>query len=209
VNKAYNELRREERLAEIDRKIADFKQHSDPPGFVDIYNTTKKYNIIYADPPWDYFSDGKFSARLHYRTMTIDEICSLPVKNITAENCALFLWVTFPLLPETFKVIDAWGFKYITCAWCWVKLHPCGIPCTGLGSWTKANAELCLIATKGKVERLDNTISQVIQTVREEHSKKPDQVRELIVRLIGDLPKIELFSRRSVPDWDCWGNETI
>jgi len=209
VERAYSQLRREEKLQEVELSVQEFKQRAAPSGFIDIYSTVNKYGIIYADPCWQYFGSGNKSADLHYKTMPINDICALPVKNIAADNCILFLWVTYPLLKDCFEVIEAWGFKYVTAGFCWVKLNPCGTPFFGLGSWTRANSELCLIATKGSVMRIDNTITQLLQSVREEHSKKPDAVRDLIVRLVGELPRIELFARQSAEGWDFFGNQLL
>ena len=123
---------------------------------INIYNTDKKYNIIYADPAWQYWETGMHNQSNHYKTMTLEEICNLPIKNIADENCILFLWVTFPILQDCFKVIESWGFKYSTCGFNWVKRNKkADSYFFGLGSWTRANSELCLIATKGKIERLD------------------------------------------------------
>lgn len=177
-------------------------------GIVDIYHTNKKYNIIYADPPWRYWEGGDKNQSKHYLTMPIEDICKIPVSNIADENCVLFLWVTYPILPDVFRVIESWGFDYSTCGFCWVKRNKqADSPFFGCGAWTRANSELCLIATKGSVMRLDATISQVIESPIEEHSKKPDIVRELITKLVGELPRIELFSRQQVDGWDVWGNE--
>lgn len=167
-----------------------------------------KYSIIYADPPWRYFEDGDKNQSKHYRTMAIEDIINLPIQDISDDNCILFLWVTFPMLQESFKVIESWGFEYSTCGFTWVKLNKKnGKPFFGLGSWTRSNAELCLIATKGSIKRLDASISQVIMTPIEEHSKKPDIIREKIVQLVGDLPRVELFARNKTEGWDVWGNE--
>src|SRR3990167_3815073 len=156
-----------------------------------------KYQIIYADPPWSYYRGGYKNQSQHYDTMSIEEICALPVKDLSADNCILFLWVTFPILPEVFKVIEAWGFTYSTVGFTWVKAtkDKKGF-FFGLGNWTRSNAELCLIATKGSIERKDASISQIIYTPIEEHSKKPDIVKEKIVKLVGELPRIELFARQ-------------
>ena len=206
INQAYMALRKEEKLERVEQRIIENSKK--PTGYIDIYNTDKKFNIIYADPPWLYWQDGNFNARLHYRCMTIQEICELPVKDITADDCILFLWVTHPMLEECFKVIKAWGFRYSTCGFAWVKKNKVqDTNVIGLGKWTRANTELCLIAVKGTILRLDNTISQLIETPREEHSKKPAITRELITRLVGELPRIELFSRQVVEGWNCWGNE--
>lgn len=140
--------------------------------------------------------------------MNIDDICNLPVKNIASENCVLFLWVTFPTLLDSFKVIEAWGFNYKTVAFVWVK-HNKKTPTLfwGMGFWTRANAEICLLATKGKPKRISAKVHQVIISPIEEHSKKPNEIRKRIVDLIGDLPRIELFARQKIDGWDVWGNE--
>lgn len=206
INQAYQSVRRLEKVEAVEEKIAE---HSEvPTGSIDIYNTDKKYNIIYADPAWQYFESGNKNQSLHYRTMTIEEICKLPVRDIADDGCILFLWVTFPILQECFKVMEAWGFEYSTCGFNWIKKNKTSDSnFFGCGSWTRANSELCLIATKGSVTRLDATISQVIETPIEEHSKKPIVTYELIERLVGKLPRIELFCRQPYEGWDCWGNE--
>lgn len=172
----------------------------------------KKYKIIYADPPWQYkvYSEkGKGrSAENHYPTMSIEDICKLPIKDLADEDCVLFIWMTFPTLKEGFKVIEEWGFKYKTVAFVWVKQNK-KTPSLfwGLGFWTRANAEICILATKGKPKRISAKVHQVIISPIEEHSKKPDETRKRIVELIGDVPKIELFARQKVANWDSWGNE--
>lgn len=179
---------------------------------VDIYNTDKKYNIIYADPPWHYTGWRKEnkSAENHYPTMKTKDIVEMKdtIKSISDENCIIFLWVTFPCLIDGLNVMKEWGFKYKTCGFTWVKRNKVADSWFfGLGMWTRANAEICLIGTKGKISRVSNKVSQVIDTHLEEHSKKPAIVRDKIVELVGDLPRIELFARQVVDGWDCWGNE--
>ncbi|MBE5805134.1 MAG: DNA methyltransferase [Clostridia bacterium] len=179
---------------------------------VDIYDTDKKYNIIYADPPWHYktWRDGKGTANNYYPTMKIENIIAMKdtIQKISDENCVLFLWVTFPCLIEGLRILLEWGFKYKTCGFTWVKRNKVSDTWFfGLGHWTRANAELCLIATKGKIKRVSNKVSQIVDTRIEEHSKKPAIVRDRIVELIGDLPRIELFARQTADGWDCWGNE--
>lgn len=192
---------------------------------IDIINTDKKYKIIYADPPWSYNSKmvlGKGAKRSsaddYYKTMSIQDICNLPVKEIADEDCILFIWTTFPKLFETEKVINAWGFEYKTCAFTWVKKNKKyseernnkrgGIDdFMGQGRWTRQNAEICLLATKGKPKRLSAKVRQIIYTEIREHSKKPDRVRDDIIELVGDLQRIELFARQAVDGWDCFGNE--
>ncbi|SFH33403.1 N6-adenosine-specific RNA methylase IME4 [Lachnospiraceae bacterium NLAE-zl-G231] len=172
----------------------------------------KRYNIIYADPPWQYRVYSKKgagrSAESHYPTMQIEEIRALPVERIAAENCALFLWLTFPNLRESLTVLDAWGFTYKTIAFVWVKLNKKAPTLFwGMGYWTRANVELCLLATRGRPRRQCAGVHQVIMAPVEQHSKKPDIVREKIVALMGDLPRVELFARQATPGWDVWGNE--
>ena len=172
----------------------------------------KKYNIIYADPAWSFktYSDkGKGrSPDNHYSVMSLQDIKDLPVQDIADDNCILFIWVTFPLLKESFEVIDAWGFTYKTVGFNWVKKNKkTDSWFWGLGYWTRANAELCLIATKGTIKRQSASVHQIIDTPIEKHSKKPDIVRDKIVELVGDLPRIELFARETADGWDSWGNE--
>lgn len=185
---------------------------------------TGKYQVIYADPPWSYNSKmapGKgakrSSAEDYYDVMNIDDICSLPVKDIADDNCILFMWVTMPKLFEAKRVIEAWGFDYKTCAFTWVKRNKVfsqtrynerGIDdFMGQGRWTRGNAELCLLATKGSPKRVSAKVRQIIHTPIEEHSKKPKVTRDRIVELCGDLPRIELFARQKIEGWDAWGNQ--
>jgi len=176
----------------------------------------KKYQIIYADPPWAYkvWSEAgklaQFRAENHYKTMDINAICNLDIRSIADRDCKLFLWVTPPFLEQSFRVIKAWGFEYKTVAFTWVKTNKKNFaPFFGGGHWTASNAELCLgcLVAGGKLNRQTASISQVILSPRGEHSRKPYEVRDKIVELCGDLPRIELFSRDKVDGWDSWGNE--
>ena len=173
----------------------------------------KKYQIIYADPPWTYkvwtAKGGYKSASAHYPTMELRDICNLGIdlRPFLATDCILFLWATYPNLKEAFKVIDAWGFEYKTVGFTWVKVYNDGDPVCGLGYWTRANAEICLIATRGHPKRVNKGVYQVILAPLRGHSQKPDEIRGRITTLMGDLPRIELFARRKVEGWDCWGNE--
>lgn len=171
----------------------------------------KKYNIIYADPPWSYKTwtakGGHKSASAHYQVMNTKDICNLSISELAADDCCLFLWATMPNLPEAFEVIKAWGFTYKTCAFDWVKVYRSGKPVIGLGYWTRANAELCLLATKGHPKRINKNVSQIIMSIPGRHSEKPAEARDRIVQLLGDLPRVELFARQKVEGWDSWGNE--
>ena len=169
----------------------------------------KKYTVLYADPPWRYRNrpNGR-SPESHYPTMKTEDICALPVQALAAEDCALFLWVTMPMLFEAQKVLTAWGFRYKTVAFVWVKQNRKGRGIFwGMGYWTRANAELCLLATRGQPQRRAKNIHQVIISPVEEHSKKPEEARRRIEALLGEVPRLELFARRPSPGWDVWGNE--
>lgn len=140
--------------------------------------------------------------------MSIEELCTLPVSEIAEKDCVLFLWATFPQLKEAMQLIEAWGFQYKTVAFVWLKTNrKSGTWFYGLGFWTRGNAEICLLATKGHPKRQAKNVHQLIMSPIEAHSKKPDIAREKITALMGDLPKIELFARQESPGWDIWGNE--
>ena len=133
------------------------------------------------------------------------------------ENCILFLWATFPKLQEALDVIKAWGFEYKTVGFTWIKKNKNGGNFFGVGWYTKSNAEVCLIGVKGKAPKISNKISSIIETKRQEHSRKPDIVRKRIVEFCGDIPRIELFARNDgsknlfnenpLDGWSAWGNE--
>lgn len=199
IHKVYVDLKAKEKREQVIKECNEA---------VPIDGINKKYNIIYADPPWKYFESGLFNQSNHYKTLSIEDIKNLPVQELCADDCILFLWVTFPILKESFEVMESWGFKYVTCGFNWVKRYPQNKGWViGLGSWTRANSELCLIGRKGSPIRQSNKVSQIIDEPREEHSKKPAIVRNKIVELCGDIPRIELFARESAPGWDVWGNQ--
>lgn len=136
----------------------------------------KKYQIIYADPPWNYKVYSKKglgrSAESHYPTMSIEDICALPVGNLADKDCALFLWVTIPCLLEGLSVLKAWGFTYKTVGFVWVKQNrKADSLFWGMGYWTRSNVELCILATKGHPKRINAAVHQVIVSHIEEHSK--------------------------------------
>lgn len=156
---------------------------------VDIFNTDKKYNIIYADPPWRYKDTLGGNAKMGampYPTMTIEQICELPVSQISDKDSILFMWVTMPKLFEAIKVITSWGFTYKTCGFAWVKLNPKSLtPFAGLGRWVQGNVEICLLCTKGHPHRVRKDIKQLVLAPRGRHSEKPTCVRQRIVDLMG------------------------
>jgi len=171
----------------------------------------KKYQIIYADPPWRYNNPKRNDPAMGgitYPVLSDEDICNLPIVSIVDENCSLFLWATMPKLTEALVVIKAWGFVYTTCAFTWVKLNPLGEGIySGMGHWTNGNAELCLFAKRGHPKRLCKSVKQIQMWPRGRHSVKPPQIRNEIIRLVGDLPRIELFARQKTEGWDVWGNE--
>ena len=173
----------------------------------------KKYQIIYADPPWLYDNGGnqksRGMARGSFECMPLQDIKDLPIKDISADDSMIFMWATMPKLREALEVIEAWGFKYITCAFVWVKQNPKNDNIySGLGHWVNGNAELVLLGRKGKtLERLAKNVKQIQISHRGRHSEKPAFIRDEIVRLLGDLSRIELFARQKVDGWDSWGNE--
>ena len=140
--------------------------------------------------------------------MSIDELCALPVETLAEKDCLLFLWATFPQLPEALRLIRAWGFTFKTVAFVWLKLNKKSPTWFyGLGYWTRGNAEICLLAKRGKPKRRSAGVHQFIISPVEEHSKKPDVTRDKIIELAGDRPRVELFARQKAPGWDVVGNE--
>lgn len=143
-----------------------------------------------------------------YPTMRTKDICALPVESISAPNSILFLWAVHSHLPEALEVIRAWGFTYKTVAFTWVKRTPNDTGYfLGRGYWTHSNAEICLLATRGHPKRTGTGVRSLIVSPRREHSRKPDEARERIVHICGNVPRAELFARQSVPGWCSWGNE--
>jgi len=176
----------------------------------------KKYKIIYADPPWSYnkYSNSKknISDKIRvtpYPPMPLEEIKSMPVSQIAEDDCVLFLWVTFPCLEMGLEVIKAWGFKYKTVAFNWIKKNKKGIGWfMGFGHYTRANGEICLLATRGKGSKvLKKNMSQMVITPLTVHSEKPQIVLKKIVDLFGEQSRIELFARKQISGWDTWGND--
>ncbi len=173
----------------------------------------KKYSVILADPAWPYKcwskkGEGKSASR-HYDVMSVDEIKALPVSQIAADDAVLFLWGTWPLLYETKEVIEAWGFTYKTKGFLWAKRNKkVKSWFMGMGYYTRANDEFCLLATRGRpLPRKSRSVRSFIESPIEAHSKKPDRIRDDIVELFGNVPRIELFARQQTPGWDCMGNE--
>ena len=180
----------------------------------------KKYSIIYSDPPWSYYNDSnaktncttvKGMRRPPYPVMSSSEIMQLPVQNISDENCILFIWTTDYHLDKCLEVIKRWGFKYKTIGFAWAKKNKQGKPVCFMGAYTmKSGIELCLLATKGKdAHKLvkSHNVRALVESTREKHSKKPEEIKNRIVELVGNIPRIELFARKKTEGWDVWGDE--
>ena len=177
----------------------------------------KKYNIIYADPPWSFgsksYQDGGRDMvdiqKKHYNTMTEQDICDLPVEDISDDNCILFMWATDSHLKEALNVINSWGFTYKTIGFTWVKQYASGSYCYNFSPYVLKSTEICLIFTKGKLNQVKNRndIKGLVFAERTKHSKKPLEVKTRIEQMCKELPRIELFARETTEGWDSWGNE--
>jgi len=183
-----------------------------------------KYSIIYADCPWSFNNKNtggsmKSGSEAQYKTMTVDEICNLPVSEIAADDCILFMWWVASQPEEALRVVKSWGFKVKTMSgFNWVKTTKNDKLGFGMGFYSRQLSEFCLIATKGKPKVINHGIRSVqlaeeefneetIFALNEKHSKKPDIFRERIIELMGDLPRVELFARQQTEGWDVFGNE--
>ena len=181
-----------------------------------------KYGALLIDPPWRFevwnrdTGNGR-SAELHYPTMTLAELKALPVVDLMAPDCVVFMWATWPIMPEALAVGESWGLTYKTCAFLWAKMNKhmvgrFGIVedaanwFVGMGYWSRANPEPCLLFTRGKPKRLAKDVRQLIVSPIRRHSQKPDEVYQRIERLVAG-PYCELFARKPWPGWDRWGNE--
>lgn len=180
----------------------------------------KKFPIIYADPAWSfmtYSNKGKGrSPEQHYPCMTKDELKALPVGDIAEKNSLLWMWTIDTHIPQAIELMEHWGFEFKTVGFYWAKLNKSAPEhdwkerdfFKGLGYYTRANPEQCLIGSRGKgVTRKAMDIPRLLISKRREHSRKPDEAYKRIMRLY-DGPYLEMFARQSYPGWDVWGNET-
>jgi len=174
----------------------------------------KKYKIIYADPPWNYCVTGnkipqRAKSGQSYVPMRMIDLYSLDISKFAEKDCTLFMWATAPLLPEALYLLKCWKFEYKTVAFTWIKKNKQNTNSNfwGMGSWTRSNPEFCLLAVKGNPKSNSHSVHSVFESPIEEHSKKPNKIRNLIVELCGNVPRIELFARQKVEGWDAWGNE--
>lgn len=181
----------------------------------------RKYKIIYADPPWTYRvwnKKGKGRTAVHhYQTQATNDLAKMDIEEISDKDAALFMWVTFPLLNDGLLLGKAWGFQYKTVAFVWIKQNKNNDRLfLGMGHYTRANAEIVLLFTKGKsLKRCARNVAQVVISKIGRHSQKPAEIRNRIVRLFGALPRIELFARKNpemflddeYKGWDVFGND--
>ena len=177
----------------------------------------KKYQIIYADPPWDFggggvYQDGGRKVRRTKDQYTLTKtkfLAELPVSEICDDDALLFMWTTDQHIPDALQLMEAWGFRYCTVAFYWVKKYATGSTCFNVGCWTMKSVEQVLLGLRGKPMHLKKkrNVKQLVEAVRTKHSRKPDEVGSRIVELVGDIPRIELFARERVLGWDSWGLE--
>lgn len=170
------------------------------------------FNIIHADPPWafeNYSEKGEGrNPNQHYPTMGWEQIAALPVGDLAARDCALFLWCVDPLLDRGFDVLRRWGFRFVTVAFTWAKRSSTGAAWhMGTGYYTRANPEVCLLGMMGNLPRQSAAVRQLVVEPIREHSRKPDRIAADIESLFGDIPRIELFARTTRPGWTSWGNQ--
>lgn len=185
----------------------------------------KKYQIIYADPPWQYGSKELYGDKVKgykngqrkrftkleriYDTMSLQDIKNLPVKEISENDSVCFMWVTDSHLKQGIEVMESWGFKYKTIAFVWLKKYNTGTRVYNLAPWTLKSTEICILGTKGRMSKYKsrNDIKALVEAERTKHSKKPQEVMFRIEQLFCGLDKIELFAREKRIGWDVWGNE--
>ena len=198
MKKVNAEIKRHERQNAIREQI----ERPKTTNHVDIFTTNKKYRVIYADPPWSY-NDKQDTGMLggavkHYTTMLLDDICALPVP--AADNAVLFMWVTSPLLEDSFKVINAWGFKYKS-SFVWDKVAH------NMGHYNSVRHEFLLIATRGScTPDVKKLYDSVVSIERTDHSRKPKEFRDMIDTLYPAGERLEMFAREAPEGWDVWGN---
>jgi len=189
----------EKTIPQAKREITKRERAEAPP------MPSSKYRVLYADPPWQYSNKGLDDyghAERHYPTMSIEELCALPVKELAEDNAVLFLWVTSPLLEESFEVIRAWGFKYKS-SFVWDKVRH------NFGYYNSVRHEFLLICTRGSCTPDSDEKVDSVQTIERsnEHSEKPEVFRNIIDRLYTQGRRIELFARKAADGWETWGNE--
>lgn len=173
----------------------------------------KKYKIIYVDPPWSFSNKNtggsmKSGADAHYTTMSISDLKNMDIQSICDKDCILFMWWVSSQPQEALDLVKSWGFKIKNMnGFVWVKRTKLWKLFFGMGFWTRAGSESCLIAVKGKIKPVNKSVRAVVEAINEKHSKKPDLFADKIVELMGDLPRLEIFARDKKKGWDIFGNE--
>lgn len=173
-----------------------------------------KFQILLADPPWpERITVGtpRYGADRHFDTMTEEEISCLPIKEVAYnDNCLLFLWTTARHMMMAGRVMECWGFKYVTVAFTWIKIGKSGEPIYSLGWYTQPNAEFCLLGRRGRgtIRPEDQSVKSVILQRRGKLAEKPEEVRSRIEQMYSDnYNRLELFARKPAPGWTCIGKE--
>ena len=174
------------------------------------------FDIIYCDPPWLYANGGstKGKATDHYNCMSMKELKCLPVNELANADCALLMWTTGPMMKKAVDLMGCWGFEYRTVFTVWDKLNPVKLnSVTHPGYYSLSSCEFLLVGMKGKLCNLKSkpvfNVRKLQHLPRSVHSKKPDIIRNLIEQFFGKAErKIELFARKQIEGWECWGNET-
>jgi N6-adenosine-specific RNA methylase IME4/ParB-like chromosome segregation protein Spo0J len=199
IEQAVRELKREEVRQERVERVIQLAETAPKLETVNV-----RYPVIYADPPWQYEHSKADNRAIenHYPTMTLGDICAMPISELAAPDAVLFLWVTSPKLVEGLRVIESWGFNYVTSA-VWIKDK------IGMGYYFRQRHELLFVAKRGDIPVSDpsNRIDSVLQFPRMEHSAKPHEVYEIIERMYPEYRKIELFARNTKEGWEGWGNQ--
>lgn len=175
----------------------------------------KKIQLLYADPAWtfnDKLNCGNRGASHKYTETSMNDLLgpiAEYVNDVTDDNCFLAMWWVATQPYEALQVVDSWGFKLINMTgFTWHKLTKNGKDHFGMGHWTRANTENCLFARKGKIKRVNAGVRQLVHAKTREHSRKPDEIRDNLVTLMGDIPRMEMFARETTPGWEAWGNQT-
>lgn len=173
----------------------------------------KKYKLIYCDPPWRFNNKNtggsmKSSAEAKYNTMTIEDLKNLDVESLCDDDCVLIMWWVGSMPQEAIDLVNAWGFKLKNMnGFVWKKLTKRLLDFFGMGFWTRAGSESAIIATRGKPKPASRSIRAVQSAVVGRHSEKPQKFRDLAVELVGDVPRLEMFSRGEFEGWDVFGNQ--
>jgi N6-adenosine-specific RNA methylase IME4 len=192
-------------VADLRGKVREYKEWQREK--IRLANEPDKFSVIYADPPWQYNSGDQHGTEEqdtvlgdHYPSMSLNELCQMPVKQMAATDAILFMWVTSPTLEEAFEVINAWGFDY-KASMVWDKVAH------NVGNYVSVRHEMLLICKRGQPPKVPKLVDSVYEEERTEHSRKPAYFRELIDELYPDGKRIELFAREVSEGWECWGNE--